>query len=303
MSEGNDPLDGTQNPLIEAEETIRLQAATIQQQSAEIERLLDRIEANGAADELREALSLAAITGTIGSSVVHSQFLEMIVRTAVHVINATYGTLFLVHEETQDISFEVATAPDAEEVKKMRLPLGFGVVGLVMQTGQGMAISGDPRQKEVRGYKPKNLVCVPLLSNDRIIGALQLLEKKGVYESRGFDQEDIGTLSIFADQAAVAIELSRSQQSLAALVGQMLESSSTMPESQKQRLRQRTAAAVAPVEEDIAFRQALDLARFVQQIVSQGENEVVLCRTILTGFRDYIRLRSDPLHDRSREYE
>jgi hypothetical protein len=47
----------------------------------------------------------------------------------------------------------------------------------------------------------------------------------------------------------------------------------------------------------VAYRQALDLARLVQEIVSKGDNEFNACRTILQGFAEYLRLRPEPAGD------
>src|SRR5262245_31006173 len=74
--------------------------------------------------ELRRALTLAATVGTVVAAVPRSRLLEMIVRTAAHVLSARAGTLFLLDEEAQELTFEVATGPNAAEAKKFRVPLG-----------------------------------------------------------------------------------------------------------------------------------------------------------------------------------
>src|SRR5437868_4091685 len=57
-------------------------------QASEIERLRARLASEKYAEELQEALTLAAATGTIASPVTHSRLLEMIVEAAAHVISA-----------------------------------------------------------------------------------------------------------------------------------------------------------------------------------------------------------------------
>src|SRR4051812_41958142 len=134
-------MESSENVLEEAQRTIARQAE-------EIERLTRRVADERFAEELREALSLAAATGTIASPVTHTRLLEMIVETAAHVIGANAASLFLIDRENNVLTFEVALGQKAEEVKKFTVPLGQGIAGLVATTGQPMAVSDvqhDPR--------------------------------------------------------------------------------------------------------------------------------------------------------------
>src|SRR5918912_1041634 len=121
----------------------------LEQAREEISRLRRRLADERFAEELGEALSLAATAGTIASPVTHSRLLEMIVETAASVIPSRAAALFLVDRETEELIFEVALGQKADEVRKFRVPLGHGIAGLVAVSGQPMAISGaesDPRQ-------------------------------------------------------------------------------------------------------------------------------------------------------------
>ena len=96
----------------------------------------------------RDTLHLAATAGIIGSPVSHARLLEIIVETGAHVIGARAGALFLLDEENDDLTFEVAIGSRAAEVKRFRVPLGHGIAGIVAASGQAMAIrdaAGDPR--------------------------------------------------------------------------------------------------------------------------------------------------------------
>ena len=217
----------------------------------------------------------------------------MIVATAAQVINAHAASLFLIDEETQELVFEVALGQKAEEVRKFRVPLGHGIAGLVAVSGQAMAVSdaqADPRQAsdvaQSVGYVPQNILCVPLFYNDQIIGVLELLDKAG---GSSFTAGDMEVLGIFANQAAVAIEQSRTHRYLGALIGDVLRSFSSTPTAD---LQQRAHVFAAHMEdENPAYRQALDLAQLVQEIAWQGEHELQACRTILEAFASFLRTR------------
>ena len=286
----DNPQAGDQDTLARAQETIARQAE-------EIERLRRRLTDERFAEDLREVLTLVAAGSTIASPVTHSRLLEMIVETAANVISARAASLFLIDEEAQELVFEVALGSKAEEVRKFRVPLGHGIAGLVAVSGQPMAVSDaerDPRQAadiaQSVGYTPQSILCVPLFYQDQIIGVLELLDKEGAPSFSATDMEDLG---LFANQAAVAIEQSRTNRSLAALLSEVLESIGGATESQRQELQERARAFADRLEADAAFGRALDLARLVQEIAHRGENELKACQTILSGFVEYLRSRPE----------
>ena len=271
---------------------------TIARQAEEIEHLRRQAADARLADGLREALILSATAGAIASPITPSRLSEMIVETAAHVISARAAALFLVDEDSQELVFVVALGSKAEEVRKFRVPLGHGIAGLVAVSGQPMAVSdarSDPRQasdiSQSVGYAPESILCVPLFYEDRVTGVLELLDKEG---APSFSASDMEALGLFANQAAVAIEQSRLHQNLAALVGEALESFSSESDGESEVVRRRASAFATSVEEDPEFERALELARLVQEIASQGENEREACRAILRSFAEYLRLRPDP---------
>jgi GAF domain-containing protein len=159
-----------------------------------------------------------------------------------------------------------------------------------------MAVSdaqSDPRQAadiaESVGYVPDSILCVPLFYEDQTIGVLELLDKHG---APSFSAADMEALGLFANQAAVAIEQSRVHRNLAALLGDALKSLASASDGEEE-IQRRARAFAASVAEDPRFGLALELARLVAEISSQGENETQACRAILRGFAEYLRLRPD----------
>jgi GAF domain-containing protein len=264
----------------------------------EISRLKRRLADEHFAEELKDALTLAASAGEISSPVAHSRLLEMIVETAASVIPSRAAALFLVDEEEEELVFEVALGSKAEEVRKFRVPLGHGIAGLVAVSGQPMAVSDvakDPRQAadiaESVGYAPESILCVPFFYEEEIIGVLELLDREG---APSYSAVDMATLGLFANQAAVAIEQSRNQQSLGALLGDAIQSLGGVPDHREEALLEGSRSFTAGFEEDASYRRALELAALVREISHQGEEEHRACRTILEGFAGYLRSRPRP---------
>ncbi len=280
-----------------ADDALSQARATIAQQATEIDRLRRRLADERVAEDLREALSLAASAGTIASPVTHTRLLEMIVETAAAVIGAPAGALFLVDEEGDELIFEVAIGPKAGEVKQYRVPLGHGIAGLVAMSGQAMAVSNadeDARHAtdiaERVGYRPESILCVPLFYEDRVTGVLELLDKEG---GASFSAADMEILGLFAGQAAVAIEQSRTHRNLPALAAEVVRSLDADGSAVNRQGRYLDDARrfAASVEDDPSYRAALELAALVHEIAWAGERERDACRTLLQGFASYLRDR------------
>lgn len=276
--------DDVRAALAEAKETIA-------RQGREIERLRRRVDDHGGG-ELREALTLTAAAGAIGSPVTHGRLLEMIVETAAAVIGAKAGALFLIDEAAGELIFEVAIGPKADAAKRFRVPLGHGIAGLVAVSGQPMAVADadqDPRQASdiarAAGYVPRSILCVPLVYGERVIGVLELLDKDG---AATFGAHDMETLGLFANQAAVAIEQSRARTHLGALFSELIGERDAS-------LGKTAAAFAARLEgEDAEFKRTIELAELVNEIAWQGDDERRACFAILRGFAEYLRVRSNP---------
>ena len=283
------------------DEEDRTKQEELERAREEISRLRRRFADERFAEKLRDALTLAVAAGEISSPVTHSRLLEMIVQTAASVIPSRAASLFLIDEETEELIFEVALGSKAEEVRKFRIPLGHGIAGLVAVSGQPMAISdarSDPRQAadiaRSVGYEPESILCVPLFYDEEVVGVLELLDREGTLS---YSAADMNTLGLFAEQAAVAIEQSRIRGDLAALLGETLGSSGGVPDHRSVGLAEGARSFAESMEEDAAYRRALELAALVREISRAGEEEHTACRTILEGFAGYLRSRPEERDD------
>jgi GAF domain-containing protein len=263
----------------------------------EISGLKRRLAGERFAEELKDALTVAAAVGSIASPVEHSRLLEMIVETAAAVIPSRSAALFLIDEEAEELIFEVALGPEAEQVRGFRIPLGHGIAGLVAASGQPMAVSdagSDPRQAadiaQSVGYAPGTILCVPLFYDEEVKGVLELLDREG---APTYGAQDIAALGLFANQAAVAIEQSRAQGSVTALLKEALRSAEPAEDYRTRGLGERSEDFAAGMEEDPSHRRALALARLVGEISRKGEQESAACQKILQGFADYLRSRPE----------
>lgn len=234
---------------------------------------------------LRAALHAAAASAELRRAD-HLRLLEAIVATAVRVIDATAGSLMLVDENAEELEFQVAVGPGADEIKQFRVPLGQGVAGFTASTGQALAIADTSQDTrfarqiaEGSGYVPKNLLCVPLLLRGDVIGVMELLDKRG--GATPFTPGDTAVLSSFGEQAALAIDQSLQSQSLERLI---LDAAGGDAQ-----LRSDVARTVGSAMEDPTHARTLALAKRVASIAGAGEREAQLCLAVLDAVLAYSR--------------
>ena len=129
------------------------------------------------------------------------------------------GSLLLTDATTGDLIFQIALGDKAKEVKPFRVPKGQGIAGRVAQTGKPLVIAdAEQDQRHFKAldekiqFTTRNMVCVPLVLHDHVIGVLEVMNKK----IGNFTQSDVDLLSSIASYAAIAIENARLYQSLEA---------------------------------------------------------------------------------------
>jgi signal transduction histidine kinase len=132
--------------------------------------------------------------------------------SAVEILDCEAGSLLLVDEQTGESVFEVALGSVGSELEGQRLPPGAGLVGKAVMTKKAL-IQNDVKRSEdwfnvdeQTGFSTKDLLVVPLVVKDHVIGVLEILNKK---DRSPFNTKDLELLTAFAGQAAVAIENAR----------------------------------------------------------------------------------------------
>jgi signal transduction histidine kinase/CheY-like chemotaxis protein len=137
--------------------------------------------------------------------------LGLITRRAVELIGTQSGVLYLWDEATQ-VLIPQAWHGHEEWIREVRLGLGEGIAGTVAQRREDVIVEdyhtsllAHPALKERTGATA--ILAEPLLYRDRLVGVLVLLNPHGV--GRPFTVADRNLLTLFAAQAAIAIENAR----------------------------------------------------------------------------------------------
>jgi response regulator RpfG family c-di-GMP phosphodiesterase len=148
-------------------------------------------------------------------SIIH---LDVLLRTIVETASATLGAeagSILLYDDGGKLRFHTASGQAASAVKPMYVEAGQGIAGWTAQTGKPALVNdvlSDPRFERrfdrATGFVTRSVLCVPLTFEGRVIGVLELLNKRN---GAGFDAEDQSLLFNLADQAAISIEHVRLQ--------------------------------------------------------------------------------------------
>jgi signal transduction protein with GAF and PtsI domain len=276
----------------------RLEAAetTVRRQARELVELRAQVPDDTFADQLRQALVRMGAAGQVAAPVDHNDLLDLIVGTAARVIDAQAASLYLIDRATNELVFVVALGESAAKARQFRVPVGTGIAGWVAQTGEPALIadaSQDPRfaanMAQSIGYIPRSVLCLPMRSQESLIGVIQAFDRAG---GQPFTENDQALLTEFAAEAAVAIEQSRIVRDLARLFLVVLHQ--MFPEASLDDERVRTLAAHAAefatrVAESEQYREALKITALVNQVSAQGPEARHLCQEILTGVATYVR--------------
>ncbi|HSL31087.1 MAG TPA: GAF domain-containing protein [Anaerolineales bacterium] len=157
--------------------------------------------------------TLNEITRQITSTLEQESLLRNILENAVHILNCEAGTLFLMDEQTGELVFRVTVGPVAGNLLGQRLPAGTGIAGRAVQL-RAPIIENDGQRSPAHfgvtdkqtGFVSRSLLAVPMQIKDRVLGVIEVINRK---DGLPFVEDDQNLLMAFAGQAAVALENAR----------------------------------------------------------------------------------------------
>jgi GAF domain-containing protein len=201
----------------------------------------------------REELRAAVAAGVLGAEESFQGLLQSVVEVARAIFHAQASSIFLLDEETDELVFEAVAGEGSDTLRGRRFPSSTGVAGWVLVARQPLVIENvgeDPRfardAAESTGYVPKGLMAVPLLHEERALGVLEVLDRP--QETR-FSLAEIELLGLFANQAAIALDLlQRARRAQAAVQGSELAVVARIARALDEAPKSRREAAVRLLE-------------------------------------------------------
>jgi len=158
--------------------------------------------------QIMELSTLAEASKTITSPLYLEEILRLIVEMAARMLDARLCSLMLLDEATGDLVLTASHRAGERYHDRPSLRAGEGIVGLVAQTGQPIAVADvleDSRfvHKEMaREEGLRALLAVPLVVRDKVIGVFNCYKDAPHH----FSRDEVSLLSTLANQTALAIE-------------------------------------------------------------------------------------------------
>lgn len=221
------------------------------------------------------------------------QLLQQTLIFVVDVFNAFRGSFFLFHDDNKELTLEVSHGLPSRERDKVVKQMGEGIVGRVAELKKPFVVENilsDKRFKnyESRGtYQTSSFICAPLIIKDRLIGVINISDKKS---GSAFTEDDLQILDFLCNQIAlnyIRLELYEkfelSVQEMENLKIRLSQTDKEANDLRKKILIQEKLATIGKLAGGIAheFNNPLDgVIRYTNLCLSLAENDEV--------FRSYL---------------
>ncbi|NIO70846.1 MAG: response regulator [Anaerolineae bacterium] len=200
---------------------------------------------------LQNTLELAALN-EINKAITSSLDLDQILSQTMHgirrILHVEAGSLLLLDEGSSLLEFKKILRGSQERMVGFKLKPGEGIAGYVVQKGEPLLVldaQNDPRFcpriDEAIGFVTRSILCVPLKVKDRIIGAIEVINKL----DGQFDENDLWLLNYMAGSVAIALENARLYTELSDFARELKRSQAQLVQAEKLAAMGRLAASIA----------------------------------------------------------
>lgn len=176
------------------EMTSSIHAAKMQDPSSKLEKLL-------------------RINRTVAATLDISEVLKRSLELEREVVDAETGSILLMDPTGEYLEFAVALGDAGNVLKNHRIKVGEGIAGTVAKEKSPLLIRDVQKDKRFNayfdsktGFQTRSVICVPIQSEDRLLGVAQAINRADGGE---FTEMDLVLFSAFAGTLAVALENAR----------------------------------------------------------------------------------------------
>jgi signal transduction histidine kinase/DNA-binding response OmpR family regulator len=173
--------------------------------------LLDQAILKNSKQYFEELMTLMEVSKITNSFEHIDLLLQRVVEIVSQILDVETVSLMKLQEDTQELTVLAYIGPEKQVVENARVPLGTGISGWVAQQGKPLLINNIEKSERFRKFRKKtpaqykndSLLCVPLKIKDRVIGVLNVNNKKS---GKAFDLHDLDLLRGISNPIALAIE-------------------------------------------------------------------------------------------------
>lgn len=167
--------------------------------------------------DLRELHLLYEVGQSLATNLDLLSLLEDIKRHVPEVMGAERCSIMLIDDASRELVLN-AVDTHSTELREFRIPMDRGIAGWVATNGIGQIVNdveADPRwfdgvARDI-DFVTRSILCAPIRHGDRVVGVMQVLNKRS---GEPFNEQDLRLLTTLASQAAIAVENARLVRSL-----------------------------------------------------------------------------------------
>jgi signal transduction histidine kinase len=157
-----------------------------------------------------EIYHLYEISRVVNSSLDLKTVLQFIMDMTTKLFKADAGSIMLLQKEKY-LTIEVSQGLSQEVISSTKVLLGEGIAGWVALKGEPLLLDGKVADSKFKRLIPRkeeiqSSLCVPLKTNNKVIGVLML---RNPSRSSHFTETDLKFLTTIGDQVSIAIEHAR----------------------------------------------------------------------------------------------
>jgi C4-dicarboxylate-specific signal transduction histidine kinase len=197
--------------------------------------------------------ALVQLSSVINSTLDINEVLNNSMEFVEEIMNAEASSIFELDHERNELFFRVARGGAEARTKQIRMKMGEGVVGWVARSGEPLLVpdTGDEKRfshrvDEHTGFKTRSLVALPIRNRGKMVGVLEVLNKRGPHP---FDDGDVEVLTLAANQIGIAMENAHLHERLKE---KFALTSAELKETQAKLIRSERLAALGQLSQGVA---------------------------------------------------
>ena len=158
-------------------------------------------------EDLKTLSALFDVSNRINSKDRLVDILKTITNKMLSCFHTDHASIMMLDRRNQTLKTMVSTGTKAELAEDALVPIGQSIAGQVVKSGEPLLLHGKMNPADFPGLQSKqkkisSALCVPLKLGKRCIGVLNI---NLLDSDRSFSESDLQMISIFANNAAVAI--------------------------------------------------------------------------------------------------